>query len=396
MTREQAERNIKLYFWFQVFKEPLFWGPILITFINRVSGMTLSDIYLMEAVCVVGIVLLDCPCGALADLLGRRLTILIGICVWSVKLAVFASATSPLTIWLANFLWVIGASLISGADTSMLADTLKFLGRESEFQKIEGRSSAYRLALVAACSATVGYLAEVNLRLPVWLGVPFMIIACVAAYRMIDPPVIIKREKSWQEYFRLLKLSALFVYNHRQVKWVIGFSVLIGAVSKIWFFTYNPYFELVELPLKYFGWMFCLLNVVAAISSHEAERITRRCGEFGGIVLMVLLIALPIWLMGAWVTKWAVLLILMQNLVRGYMTPFLGFFLHRHLDSENRATVASIKSTANSVAGVVSLGLFGLAVKYWSLAFCLELLGVSALLAGLVMIATYHRTFNSR
>lgn len=98
MTRQQAERNIKLYYLFQLFKEPLFWGAILITFITRVSDMTLSDIYLMEAVCVIGIVVLDSPLGALADLIGRRTTILIGICIWSVKLFVFASAVNPLMI----------------------------------------------------------------------------------------------------------------------------------------------------------------------------------------------------------------------------------------------------------------------------------------------------------
>jgi len=393
MTKAQAERNIKLYYLFQLFKEPLFWGAILITFINRVSGMTLADMYFMEAICVIGIVILDSPFGALADLIGRRKTMFIGICIWSLKLLIFASAVNPLMIWLANFLWVLGAALLSGADTSMLADSLKFLGREQDFQKIEGRSNAYRLGLTAVCAISIGYLAEINLRLPVYLGVPFMLIACVAAYLMIEPPVIAQRTKNRQEYFRLLRVSALFVYNHTKIKWIIAFSTLIAVVSKVWFFTYNPYFELVNLPLAYFGWIFFLLNIVAAICSHEAHRLTKYLGELGGVIMMVVLIAVPIWLMGAYVAPIMVLMVLMQNVVRGYMGPFLGGLLHQHLDSENRATVASLKSTVNNIGQFVVLAIFGLALNTWTLASCLQILGISTLLIGLLLSVSFYQIF---
>jgi len=393
MTRQQAERNIRLYYLFQLFKEPLFWGAILITFINRVSGMTLADIYFMEAACVIGIVILDSPFGALADLIGRRNTMFIGMCVWSIKLFVFASAVNPLMIWSANLLWVLGAALITGADTSMLADSLKFLGRDREFQKIEGRSNAYRLALTAVCAISIGYLAEINLRLPVYLGVPFMLISCVAAYLMVEPPVIAGKTKNRQEYFKLLKLSALFIYNHAKIKWIIAFSTLIAVISKLWFFTYNPYFELVNLPITCFGWIFCLLNIVAAISSHEAHRFAKYFGEFGSVVIMIALIALPIWLMGAYVGQLMVLMVLMQNVVRGYMIPFLGGFLHQHLDSENRATVTSLKSTVNNVGQFIALAIFGLILNTWSLPVCLQILGVSTLLIGLVLIFSFRRIF---
>lgn len=290
---------------------------------------------------------------------------------------------------------MVGAALISGADTSMLADSLKFLSRDQEFQKIEGRSNAYRLALTAICAISIGYLAEINLRLPVYLGVPFMLIACLAAYFMVEPPVIATKTRNRQEYFNLLKVSFLFVYNHSKIKWIIAFSTLIAVISKLWFFTYNPYFELVNLPITYFGWIFCLLNIVAAISSHEAHRFNKYFGELGSVIIMIMLIALPIWLMGAYVGQIMVLMVLMQNIVRGYMIPFLGGFLHQHLDSENRATVASLKSTANNIGQFISLAVFGLALNIWSLPVCLQLLGATTLIIGLALIVSFRRIFRA-
>ncbi len=396
MTIKQAERNIKLYYLFQIFKEPLFWGPILITFITSVSGLALSGIMYIEAVCIVGIIILDSPFGALADLIGRRNTMLVGMSIWAFKLLIFASAVNPLMIWVANLLWVLGAALINGADTAMLADTLKFLGRENEFQKIEGRSNAYRLALVAVCSIAVGYLAEINMRFPVYLSFPFMLVACIATYLLVETPVIAKRSKTCQEYFRLFITGAIFIWLHPRIKWLIVFTTLIVAVSKTWFFTYNSYFELVNLPLPYFGWIFCLLNVVAAISSHEAERFEKYLGEYGNIVLMIILIALPIWLMGAYLAPIMILMVMMQNVVRGYMGPFLGNFLHRELDSENRATVASLKSTINNIGAAIVLLIFGQALIPWSLPFCLQILGFCTLVIGLVLIISFRRNFGRR
>jgi len=395
MTKAQAERNILLYYWYQIFKEPLFWGAILITFITGVSGMTLAQIYFCESVCVIGIVILDSPFGALADLIGRRNTMHIGICIWSFKLIIFASAVNPLMIWIANLLWVLGASLISGADTAMLADTLKALGRESEFQKIEGRSNAYRLAIVAICSISTGYLAEIHLRFPAYLSIPFTLIACLAVFFMIEPPVIAERTKNRHEYFRLLKSSAIFVYHHSEIKWIIAFTTLIAVVSKVWFFTYNPYFELVQLPLAYFGWIFCLLNIVAAVCSHEAVRLTKYLGEFGGVIMMIILIALPIWLMGFYVGQICVLLVLMQNVVRGYMAPFLGAMMHRHLDSENRATVSSLKSTVNNIGQFIVLAVFGLALNVWTLPYCLQILGIGTAVIGMCLIASFRKSFKA-
>lgn len=393
MTITQAERNIKLYYLFQIFCEPLFWGAILITFISRVSGMTLTDIFFMESVCVIGLIVLDGPLGVVADMFGRRNTMLIGMSAWTIKLFITGCAINPLMIWLANIFWVFGQAMISGSDTSMLADSLKFLGRDNEFQKIEGRSNAYRLALIAVCAISVGYLAEINLRLPIFLGAPFLFIGCLAVYFMAEPPFVADKIASRKQFFDLVKLSVVFVYNHSRIKWIFAFSTLIAVVSKIWFFTYNPYFELVNLPLAYFGWMFFLLNVVAAICSHEAHRISKYLGDFGGMAMMVIFLAVPIWLMGFYVSQIAVLLILMQNVVRGFNGPFLGGLLHSYLDSENRATVASFNSMFINLGQFICLAVFGLILKYCSLPACLEILSVTTLIIGISLMLSFRTTF---
>jgi MFS family permease len=393
MTKQQAERNIKLYFLFQLFRNHLFWGPILIAYISRVSGMSLPDIYYMESVCILGVVLLDSPFGALADLFGRRITLLVGELLGIFMLLLFAVAYNPLMIWIANLICFFSCALVSNTDTSLLRDTLKFLGREDDYQKIDGRAKAYCLILMAAGSATSGYLAEINLRLPIFLGIPLVLICCLAVFLMTEPPFAANQPKNHREYFGLLKFSVLFVYNHKKIKWVIAFGTLIAVVAHLWFFTYNPYFELVDLPLTYYGWIFCLLNLASAAASHEARRISNFFGEYGSIVAIILSMSVPAWLMGQFTGTLSTLFIVPNSLVRGYSGPFLGDLLHKHLDSQNRATVASISSTVSSIGQVLALAVFGAMLKIWSLPTCLQLLGLTTLIAGVPLIISYRRIF---
>jgi len=100
--------------------------------------------------------------------------------------------------------------------------------------------------------------------------------------------------------------------------------------------------------------------------------------------------------MGSFVIWPAALLVIVQNFVRGYFEPFINDFLQQYLDSENRATVLSIKSAVTSSVHVLSLLVFGWLLASWSLATCLQILGVSVLTFGAILIWSYRKIFVSK
>lgn len=395
MKREEVNRNVWLYFAYTLFKEHLFWGAILITFITRVSGMTLSQVYFMEGICVLGIVVLQVPFGSVADIIGRRTAILFGLGCMTIEAILFASATTPAMIWIANLMWVLGFSMLFGADSALLFDSLKEAGREDEFKKIEGKSNSYRLALAAVCALFVGHLAEINIRLPVALSAVTMAINFVIVWFFIEPPLYHKHP-SWRQYWQLMGKTVKQAVRSPQILWIIGLSVVIGVVSKVWFFCYNPYFEAVEIPLSYFGYIFCLLNLVSALFSYLTDWLHRRLGDRGSVLLIVLVCSVPIYLMGVWISPLAALLVLTQNIARGYMGPFVGYLLNVRTNSANRATMLSLKATALYLGESVGLQLFGWLLGYWSLFECLKLLGGVSLAFGLVLIVSQGLIFGKK
>ena len=140
METRLLERNIKLYQAFQAFVEPIFWGPILILFLNKAAKMTLPEIFFMESIVVAAQIFLQLPTGTIADLIGRKKTMFIGSLFFVADNLFFASANCPWLAWTGNILWVIGFSLVSGADSALLFDSLRILGRENEYKKIQGKS----------------------------------------------------------------------------------------------------------------------------------------------------------------------------------------------------------------------------------------------------------------
>lgn len=394
MNQKQAEGNLKLFYLFEAFREPLFWGAILITYIQKVSGMSLADIFFMESVCVFVMIFLEIPSGALADILGRKKTIIGGMICEFITLLLFAFANSPWDIWIANIICFAGVALIHGADTSLLYDTLKFLGRENQdFKVIKGRAASGLLLICAIANLASGYLAEINLRLPMYLAIGFFLISVITSFFFTEPPMAEPEKFQLKKHWDLMKLSVLFVANHKKVKWLIAFTILIGTASKIWFFTYNPYFELVNLPLRYFGWIFFFMGIIAAASSFWANWLSKKLGDLGSIIAIICLIGLPILAMGSYLAAGMALLVLIQNIARGYLVPFTDHLLHDYLDSQNRATVFSIQSTVRGISDAIFLFVFAAMLNVISLPLGLQILGITTLTIGLLLVLKYRRIF---
>lgn len=391
MNEQEVRRNITLYKWFAVLIEPLFIGPTLIFYLQHAGKMSLSHIYIMEAIVVGGLVLLEIPTGALADLIGRKKTILLGAFLMLGSKIFLTTASSPVYIWVSNILWMISLSMRSGADSAFLYDSLKEVGRQKEYKKIEGAAFANLLIVTAICSLFAGFLSEINIRIPFLLSIPGVLISCFVAAFFKEP---VQTEKySFKKQKDLMRISILFVKNHKEIKWIIAFATLISVSSKIWFFSYNPYFELVKFDLRYYGIVFFFFNIIAWFFSRYAYALEKKINEQFSITSMILLIGIPILFMGSFVSKIMISMTFLQNIVRGFVKPFLGGFLNHHINSKNRATVISIKSAVAGFACFFALNLFGLVLKIWPLAFSLQVLGISVLIIGLFLIIQYRKIF---
>ncbi len=391
----KMKRNIKLYFWFQLFHEPLFWGPILISYLQEVGKMTLGEIFIMEGVVMVVVAITEVLTGSLADTIGRKKTMLIGSFLLVLDAIGFSLASQPLHVWIANIIWAIGFSFCSGADKALFYDSLKKISEcnggslEKEAKKREGRSVGQRYLLLAFTSLAAGNLYEIHERLPLLLSIPCVIFSFSLIFFMTEPER--RSEFSLKKQFEVMKSGFVTVFTKKHLAWLVLFGLFLGTISKAWFFTYNPYFDLVQISKADFGYIFFALNIIAWFFTQFSYKIEELIGEKGCVILMMSCLGFPILLMGIFVKPSMTLLVLVQNVTRGIMGPFFFCFLNQRVKSHNRATVISVKS---SIIGwghfFVSVG-FGLIIKEFSLPESLKLLGVTTLFLGVIFYVWYLR-----
>lgn len=411
MEEHQCRRNVMLYRIYALFNEPLFWGPILITSLQRLGHLSLPGIYYMESIVVAAVCLpLDIPAGVLGDLFGRRTMVIIGRSLYLVSTVLFACMHSPLDAWIANILCMAGVSTQRGSDDALLYDSLKVIGREAQYEEVQGKACGNWFLIAAPCALVAGIVADPGLaakfaalvlgvhvssvayesllRLLISLCIPFMAIPLIAACFFAEPPRF--KNHTIRGKINELQSGTRLALRCAPVLWMLGFAALLNTTSKLWFFAYNPYFELVHLPVVQYGFVFCLLSLVAWLASRYASR-ALQLGEGRCIVMMVLCLALPIILMGAFPSMVFAYLVSVQNVVRGFMKPFVTGYLNRHVGAAARATIHSVQSTTSWLVSIAGLAAFGFVTASLSLTRSFLVLGVCVLVLGSMSYLCYLR-----
>jgi MFS family permease len=347
----------------------------------------------MEAAVIVICVVLDIPTGALADVIGAKKSLIIGRVILLMSTILFAIMESPAGAWIANITWAVGYSFQSGADHTLMYSTLKGAGIAKSFTKVEGCAVGSRFLLIAFCSLAVGPMAEFSLRLPMLACIPFAVIPLIVSFFLKEDRTEVKY--SVRKQLDVLRRGVMYAIRKPEVRWIIGLCALIVGASKIWFFTYNPYFEKVNLPLSSFGVIFFFLNVVAFLSSRYAHKLEKRFKEKVCVAAMILCIGLPILLMGLFPYWPMALLVVVQNVVRGFIGPFVANFTNKHIDSDEiRATALSVRSTLTSSVTILALFWFGFMDKSFGLLPSLIVLGIVVLVLGRLSYARYKSLFS--
>lgn len=390
----KLERNLKLMMLQSIFLEPLFWGPILILTLQNLAHMKLEDIYLQESICVIICLIIDIPTGALADIIGRKKMLVIAHIFAFADIIVFASMSQPWHTWVANILWAIGAAFRSGADKALIQESCIALGKDrGYYRKYAGTAMGLRYLMFGIGAPIASYLAEYNLRLPLMLCVPFMIIPLITSLKLTEPPREDIRELTVKEHLQQMKEGIKDTCKDKRILWVMLYLCIVSATSKVWFFTYNPYFERVGLPVRYFGWIFLALNIVAWLASQYGRHIESRLGDKHTVQLLIPLVGIPIILMSMIPMPAMALMVVFQNIVRGMNGPFFDSMSEKYLRNSTRATVLSVQSSVTSAMGSVCLFGFSIIVESIDLLTCMCLLGTLALIAHAVLMKNWKKCF---
>ena len=127
---EKLRKNIPLLYVFSFFWLAMVIIPVMVPFFAS-KGLSLSDVFYLQAIFAFFVVLFEIPSGYVADMLGRKNALVAGSLCHGLGFSwlCFADGFADLVVF--EMTVGIGLSLLSGADLSLLYDSQEALGQST-------------------------------------------------------------------------------------------------------------------------------------------------------------------------------------------------------------------------------------------------------------------------
>lgn len=378
---------IKLSKWFTLVM------PIIVVFYQD-NGLTMSDIMLLKSIYSIAVVFLEIPSGYCADVWGRKKSLLLGAILAFIGFAIYSLSYNFIVFLLAEIILGAGHSLISGADSAMLYDTLAEDKRKEDYLKYEGKISSMGNFAEAIAGIIGGLLAAVSLRLPFICQTLIAFIGIPAAYFLTEPKAIItKGHKGIKD---ILKVVQFALIENKILRWNIILSSTIGCATLAMAWFAQPYFQELDIPLSYYGILWTALNLSAALTSIFAYKLDRRLGQKKLIIFLAMGIILGYILGGLFISLGGLIIIFCFYLVRGVASPLLKDYINRITESDVRATVLSVRNFIIRLLFAFVAPALGILTDTMSLGSALVIAGCIFFVFSLISILGIFSSSNSK
>ena len=359
--------------------------PIIVLFFEE-HGLSLTQIMILQATYSFTVALFEIPSGFFADIYGRRLSLFYGSIFIFIGYLIFSFFSGFNEFFIAEIFLGIGGSLVSGADSAIIYDTLLELKEDEDYTKIEGRN--YGIGNVSEGIAGIlgGFLALTSLDLPVYIQTFVMFFSIPISYSLIEPKSSYKLANSLNSILLIVKET--FLYNNK-LKWYIIYSSAmgVGTLSIAWFV--QPFLIELQTPLVYYGIIWASLNIIAGITSYYSYLFnSSNLLTYNSLLMIMSFICL-----GLNITIYGLIFIVLIYIIRGVITPNLRNLINVNSTSERRATVLSLRSFMIRISFAIIAPILGYITDSYNISYVFYVL---AIIVGLTsLLAVYKLKINN-
>tara|TARA_Y100000310_G_C20589886_1_gene767425 strand:+ start:158 stop:1339 length:1182 start_codon:yes stop_codon:yes gene_type:complete len=388
-TNAQLNSNIWKISLIKIIRNAMFIMPIIVLFFQD-NGLSMKEIFILQAVFALALLFLEIPSGYFADVIGRKQSIILATFLWFTGTVLYALSYGFWGFLIAEILLAFGSGFSSGADSSLLYDSLIKLKKRDNFQKIWGRIKGYSSFAEATASVIGGFLAAISLRSPFYLYSSIVFFAIPLAFMLYEPPR--KKLSRKNPMKKILEITKFALHGNLKIKWLILYAGIISSATLTAFWFYQPYLKFVGIPIALFGIVFAALNLAVGLISIYAYKIEKKLGRKKALISLPFIILVSYFLLAIFNTPWILWVLFLFAFTRVFSTVVITDYLHNLVDSKVRATVLSVKSMANRIPFIILSPMLGLIMDIYTLPVALASSGIVFTIlgvAGLFFLKTH-------
>lgn len=380
----KLHRNIIAIYGLAFFHSFMVIVPVIVPFFMS-KGLSLAEIFYLQAVFASTIVLLEAPSGYFADIFGRRTALIIGSVVHGLGYLLLNFSDDFFSLMVFEVTVGIAMSLLSGADLALLYDTQKALedssSDDADSKLISGNARGIaHLGFMKSAAEGIGALIGGVLAL---YSFELMVLAqsliawgCLAlAVLLVEPPYRTESKDGGENRIQITEILKHLLINDPVLRQIVIAIPLYNLATFHVAWLIQPYWEEQGLSLAVFGVLWFGQSLAVAIANKAGLEIERK---YGAVFALGLIGILPI--LGqfgmAWFEGWIGIGIgLVLFIGRGLTQVVLLNALNQRVPSEFRATANSFTSFLLRLAFITTGPILGFIAETEGLATALNLLG---------------------
>lgn len=341
---------IKISKWFNMVM------PIMLLFYKG-NGMGTYELFVLKAIYSVAVVVMEIPSGWMADVWGRKKTLVLGSILGSLGFLIYSFSYGFLAFVVAEIVLGIGLSFISGADSAMLYDSLKADNKTEKYTREEGRITSAGNFAEAIAGTVSGLLIYFSLRTPFYFQFVVAAMAIPAAFTLIEPKI--HSTEPVLSIKKLVKNIRSTLVSDKNLRVAILLSAVTGTATLTFAWLVQPFFIAIGLPEIYFGFFWTALNLSVGISSIFAHKVEEFLGKQWSILLVIVFLSAGYFFTGITISYWGLSFLFLFYLARGIATPIFKNYINKYTESEVRATMLSVRNFIIRIAFAVIGPLLG-------------------------------------
>jgi MFS family permease len=364
--------------------------PIVALFYNE-NGLDDFDIFLLQAIYSVSVAIMEIPSGYMADVVGRKKTLILGSIMGTLGFLIYSVSHSFSGFLAAEIILGIGGSFISGADSAMLFDSLAATKRQHRYLQFEGRITSLGNFAETAAAVCGGLIAAyLSYRAVYFSQAIIAALAIPAALLLLEPPK--DAHIARPGFHHILSVCKNSIVTNKKLSSAIFLSSVAGIATlcMAWcsqiYFVANEFTEATITPL----WV--SLNLTVAMVAAFASVAIKLLGKKVSLLLIIFYLPATYIFLGWLPLIPALVCLYLFYAVRGYATPVLKDLINKNCGSSTRATVLSIRNLIIRLGFALLGPSIGLVSDNSTLSLALILSGILLLI--LAMIAGSRLIFN--
>ncbi len=391
IEHKKLESNIWKYTLILVANKRIF-AAILSVYYLTIPDVTASTIGTFILIGSLAGFLFEVPSGYLSDKIGHKTALVISRIATLLSTLFFLFAESVLFLILGTIFLSIGSAFISGTGSAFMHETLRALGRESEYTKVIGKASSIGFAVPILLTVAIPFLVYVSYKIPFLIALVFDLVGLWAALALVKPNVPAESVdeidiKRFRDVVKEGMKKKFFRYS-------LFSGIVFGALWTIAIFR-GPYQESLGILVIWFGVLHGIGRVGASLLLAYSGRLRDLIGNIHRFQTVQIVVYGLLFVILALFTAWWIVasaFIMLNAFQWGMSKVEEGYLLDMVRTSNFKATLLSLKALIGELATAVIGFSMGVLVHHYGFQVGFGALGISVIL----VLTTLHLYITKR